>query len=151
MGQLLAHPEHGLNACQPICFYCDQPLKKFAFMGGFVPAQVTPAFYLGYEPCPACREKHKNDVMLVEVSDQKHSINQVAVKVGEVAGYPTGRYLILVHDEVRLRRLFDRATAANLYRTQFAFIWPDVYDKLYGVYLETGARIESVESTGLSP
>lgn len=134
MGRLLIHPEHGLNPCQPVCFFCQQPLKKFAFLGGYVTTSVPAKFILSYHPCPACQKEYENAIVLVEVSEKKQGLNQLPIKVNDKNAFPTGCWLVLTDNRMALETVFDSSTVDFLLEKRTAYIWPEVYRKLNAIH-----------------
>lgn len=121
MGSLLEHPRWGLNATQPCCFFCSQPLPIFAFLGGYIteptPAQMT----LDYAPCPGCERQQQGGIVLIECGTEPGYPAQPKV-AGLECPYPTGRWMLLPAEHDKLRQVFSESAVEYLQRERRAYV-----------------------------
>lgn len=98
-------PKHGVNATMPVCFYCHEETGDIALLGkvkrGDDPDWEAPMHViLSYEPCEKCREKFKQGVLLIGVTD-RYKYDRPDLN----GYYPTGSYAVASADAVN--RLFN--------------------------------------------
>lgn len=75
------HKEYGLNPTLCTCFYCGQETGEIALLGAHYKGEAPMHMCTSLEPCPACKEKYKDFVLLVEAEPDKKDKPQ-----------PTGRW-----------------------------------------------------------
>lgn len=65
------HPEFGLNPTICVCAYCKQPTQKIALLGNSYKGEAPKEAILSLEPCDKCKEKYKDDVIIVHINNEK--------------------------------------------------------------------------------
>lgn len=90
-------PEHGLNPCMPVCFFCGETKNEIALLGQIGDRRKGEDFkapmkaVLDYVPCEECQKKFAQGVLLIEVTSHPEYIG---MPIAEDA-YPTGRYVVV--------------------------------------------------------
>ena len=78
------HKKYGLNPTLPVCFYCGEETGEIALLGAGYNGEAPMHLCINVEPCPKCREKYKDYVLLVETTQNGAGERQ-----------PTGRWLAI--------------------------------------------------------
>lgn len=89
--------KHGVNPSITICFYCHKEIG-IALFGKMKNDEEAPKYcYNSLEPCDECKEKYKDDTLIVEydmdakeptgrwIAISKEYINDEAIKTSQVA------------------------------------------------------------------
>lgn len=88
MSSITLHKEYGLNPTLSTCFYCGKPTGEIALLGNNYKGKAPQYMCTSLEPCPECKEKYKDYVLLVEATQEKQSPWGSQEKP-----QPTGRWL----------------------------------------------------------
>ena len=84
---ILLSKKHGVNPSLVICFYCEEETGEIALYGKLKgDAEAPKHCFNSLEPCDKCKEKYKNDTLVVEF-DKQHK-------------QPTGRWIAVPKDNV---------------------------------------------------
>lgn len=62
------HKEYGLNPTLCTCFYCGQETGEIALLGANYKGEAPMRMCTSIEPCPTCKEKFKDYVLIVEAT-----------------------------------------------------------------------------------
>jgi len=73
--------KHGLNPSMAICFYCHKEIGIILFGKMEGDKKAPKQCYDSLDPCDECKEKYKNDTLIVEYSMEEKE--------------PTGRWLAI--------------------------------------------------------
>lgn len=76
--------KYGLNPTLCTCFYCGEETGEIALLGDNYKGEAPHHMCTGIEPCPACKEKYKDYVLLVETKPDEKNTPQ-----------PTGRWIAM--------------------------------------------------------
>lgn len=79
--QIKLHKQFGLNPTISTCFYCGEETGEIALLGAAYDGEAPMHLCTSLKPCPTCKEKFKDYVLLVEVYDVESNNPQ-----------PTGRW-----------------------------------------------------------
>lgn len=79
---ILLHKKYGLNPTLSTCFYCGQETGEIALLGASYNGEAPMHLCTSLNPCPACKEKFKDAVLLVEAKPDGRNKPQ-----------PTGRWV----------------------------------------------------------
>lgn len=61
------HKQYGLNPTLCTCFYCGEETGEIALLGANFKGEAPRHMCTSLEPCPSCKEKYKDFVLLIEV------------------------------------------------------------------------------------
>ena len=90
-------PQHGLNPCIPVCFFCGEEKNEIALLGHIGDGRKGEDFeaprkaVLDYVPCEECQKKFAEGVLLIEVTG---SPEVISMPIADGA-YPTGRFVVV--------------------------------------------------------
>lgn len=89
-------PNHGLNPCIPVCFFCGQDKNEVALLGQIgkkgEDLEAPRRAVLDYVPCEKCQENFAQGVLLIEVTDYPNVDCQPPIAPN---AYPTGRHFVV--------------------------------------------------------
>lgn len=112
--------KHGVNPSMDICMFCGEA-KGIVLMGKLPNDVEAPrGIITNYEPCNVCKEKFKNDIIVIEVSSKPLSKNQPPIQAG---AYPTGRWVGVPKQNVTDPDRFEKDTG---------LMWIDEFQELFG-------------------
>lgn len=81
---ILLHKKYGVNPTLTTCFYCGEETGEIALLGAGYNSEAPRHMCISVEPCPKCKEKYKDYVLLVEMNEDAGGKHQ-----------PTGRWLAI--------------------------------------------------------
>ena len=96
-------PQHGLNPCIPVCFFCGEQKNEIALLGHIGDGRRGEDFeaprsaILDYVPCEECQKKFAQGVLIIEVMEVPTKL-QIPIAEG---AYPTGRYAVVPPEALR--------------------------------------------------
>lgn len=83
------HKKFGLNPTLCTCFYCGNETGEIALLGAAYDGEAPMHLCTSLEPCPTCKEKFKDAVILIEAKLDEHDKPQ-----------PTGRWVAVKKESV---------------------------------------------------
>lgn len=90
-GSIRLHKQYGLNPTLSTCFYCGEETGEIALLGAAYKGEAPMHLCTSLEPCPSCKLKFKNSVLLVEARQDERNKPQ-----------PTGRWVAIAKEAVSI-------------------------------------------------
>lgn len=108
-------PQHGVNPCISVCFFCHEDKEEIALLGKLPgDAKAPMRAVLDYIPCEHCKEKMKQGISLIGVTTTPNNPGQPPIqKNNDGVLYPTGSLIVVKPDAIR-RMISDTSMAEDI-------------------------------------
>lgn len=142
-------PNHGVNPCIPICFWCGEEKSEVAMLGK-IDKQDSAApmkAVLNYEPCDKCKELFSAGIHVIGVTEQRPVEGMFPISKTENGAdlFPTGAMFVATEDWVN--RMFDKPEMAhmkeNVLRDRVLLLPSEIVDDI----VKESRAAEEVEET----
>jgi hypothetical protein len=97
------HPEHGLNATMPICFWCGKEDGTIAFLGNTYNGEAPRKMVLNYDRCTACANSMAHGIAVIECDA---NADRAPLDPKNPDSVPSGRWAVMTSEGAE--RLFGK-------------------------------------------
>jgi hypothetical protein len=110
--------KHGVNACLPVCFLCQETKNEVALLG-YLPGDVEAPrrAVLDRRPCDGCRALMTRGIILISTRDGETGENP----------YRSGGWVVVTEDAIR-RWVTAQAMLARVLEKRMAFVEDAVWN-----------------------
>lgn len=127
--KIALHPEYGLNATIPQCFWCKKLKGGITPLGSTIEGKAEPVSVLNYEPCEECKASMSAGISIIEVDLAEKLMRPPII----VIAAPTGRWFTLPEQHFRevaaLLKLTDSHVIPVLSNRRM-FTEADIYNRI---------------------
>lgn len=138
-------PNHGVNPCISVCFFCHEDKGEIALMGKLPgDAKAPMRAILDYEPCDKCKAAMAQGIALIGVTATPNNPGQPPIRQKDAGDlYPTGSLVVMKPDAIR-RMLPDNSMADDIITHGKSYVDESVIQHILNQYEQvTNATVES--------